>query len=185
MQYIRYGPWGQPHPLETGNWLNISKSIEISALKYIYLCNLCYRQCMKHIRYGPLGSTLPPPPRNGKLAEYLEIYWDPHHWTIYIVPCVTGNICNTLDMAPEVNLIPQKWELGWISRKLLRSPPLNHIYSCSMCYRHMQYIRYGPWGQPHPPEMGNWLNISKIIEILTPKPYTFLFLVLQAIYALH
>ena len=27
------------------------------------------------------------------------------------------------------------------------------------------------WGQLHPSEMGNWLNISKTIEILTPKPY--------------
>jgi hypothetical protein len=40
-------------------------------------------------------------------------------------------------------------------------------------------------GQPHPPEMVNWLNILKTIEILTPKPYIFMSLVLQAIYAIH
>jgi hypothetical protein len=36
----------------------------------------------------------------------------------------------------------------------------------------MHYIRYGPWGQPHPLAIGigNWLNISKSIEIPTPKP---------------
>jgi hypothetical protein len=104
-----------------------------------------------------------------------------------LAPCVTGNICNTLDMAPGVNPSldpsPQKWESGWISRKLLRSPPLSYIYSCSLCYRqYIEYIRYCPRGQPFSPEMGNWLNISKTVEIPTPKPYIFLFLVSRNIW---
>ena len=34
----------------------------------------------------------------------------PLPYTIYIiVPCVTDKICNTLDMAPGVNPILQKW----------------------------------------------------------------------------
>jgi hypothetical protein len=40
--------------------------------------------------------------------------------------------------------------------KCIEIPPLNHIYSCSLCHmQDMQYISYGPWGQPHLPEMGN------------------------------
>jgi hypothetical protein len=58
-----------------------------------------------------------------------------------LVPCVKGNICNTLDMAPGVNL------------------------TC--------------------PGTGEIMNISKTIEIPTPKQYVFLFLVLWAIYAIH
>jgi hypothetical protein len=38
----------------------------------------------------------------------------------------------------------------------------------------MQYIKYYPWGRPHPPEKGNWVNISKTIEIPTPKPYNYI-----------
>jgi hypothetical protein len=41
-------------------------------------------------------------------------------------------------------------------------------------------------GQPHPPEMGNWLNISKTVEIATPKPYIFMFLMFfKAMLAIH
>jgi hypothetical protein len=40
----------------------------------------------------------------------------------------------------------------------------------------MQYIRYGPCSQPHPPEMViGW--VSKPVEMPTPKPYIVLFLV--------
>jgi hypothetical protein len=33
-------------------------------------------------------------------------------------------------------------------------------------------------GQPQPPEIGNWLNILKTIEIPIPNPYIFMFLML-------
>jgi hypothetical protein len=53
------------------------------------------------------------------------------------------------------------------------------------CYRqYMQYIRYGPWDQPHPPRNGKLL-ISKKLLRYTPLNHIFLFLVLQAIYAVH
>jgi hypothetical protein len=40
------------------------------------------------------------------------------------------------------------------------------------CYReYVQYIRYGSWGQPHPRNR-KLLNISKTVEIPTPKPHT-------------
>jgi hypothetical protein len=32
--------------------------------------------CIRNVNHWPLGST--PPPRNKKLAEYLENYWDPY-----------------------------------------------------------------------------------------------------------
>jgi hypothetical protein len=89
-----------------------------------------------------------------------------------------SNICNTLDMAPGGQPYPPEMGNSWISWKLLRSPPLNHIYSCSLWYRqYMQYIRYGPWGSTSPLRNGKLLNVSKTIEIPTPKPYIFLFLV--------
>jgi hypothetical protein len=56
-----------------------------------------------------------------------------------------------------------------------------------LCHRqYMQYNRYGLEINPIP-RNGKLLNISKTIEIPTPKLYTciFLFLVLQAVYAIY
>jgi hypothetical protein len=53
--------------------------------------------------------------------------------------------------------------------------------SYTECYR--QYIHdvtYGHWGHPTP-RNEKLLNISKTVEIPTPKPYTFLFVVLRGI----
>jgi hypothetical protein len=49
----------------------------------------------------------------------------------------------------------------------------------------MQYITLNMTpGVTPTPEMGNWLNILKSIEIPTPKPYIFSFLMLQVRYAI-
>jgi hypothetical protein len=57
-------------------------------------------------------------------------YW---HEIFRNILSITGNIYNTLDMAPGVNPTPPPETRNcWISQKLLRSPPLNHINSCSL-----------------------------------------------------
>ena len=137
-------------PCVTGN----SKPVKMPIpLNHTYSCSMCYRQDIQFIRYGPWVNHTPQKWEIGWISR--KLMRSPH-LTIYIhVPYVIGNVCNTLDMAPGVNPIPPKMRNCQISWNLLRSLPSNHIYSCSMCYRQdIQFIKYGPWGQLYPPEMG-------------------------------
>jgi hypothetical protein len=64
------------------------------------------------------------------------------------------------------------------------TPTPYHIYSCSLFTGIYNTLDMAPGVNPIP-KNGKLLNILKSIEIPTPKPYMFLFLVLQAIYAIH
>jgi hypothetical protein len=160
-------------PISLYGWIswNLLRS---PPLNHIYSYSLCVA--------GNICITLEmapgvnPTPRNRKLAEFRTLLRSP--------PLNYKNLCSLrykqylqyirYGLTPGTTA-PQKWEIGWRSWNLLRSPPLNHIYSCSLCYKqYMQYIRYGPLGHPPPPplEMGNWLNLSKAVEMPTPKPYS-------------
>jgi hypothetical protein len=76
MQYIRYGPWGQLHPPETGNCWKSRKLLKYLTPKpYIHSYSLCDRQYIQYIRYCPWGQ--PNPPEMGN-CWIVENFWDPH-----------------------------------------------------------------------------------------------------------
>ena len=61
--------------------------------------------------HGAFGWGQPHHPRNGKLAEYLENYWDPHLLTIYIhVPYVIGKYTTYGPWGSTPP--PNKWEIA-------------------------------------------------------------------------
>jgi hypothetical protein len=87
-----------------------------------------------------------PTPHKLEMAEYLkktvEIPTPKPYIFLFLVLQVI--YMQYVIMALEINSILQKWEIGRIhKKKLLRSAPLNHIYSCSLCSRqYIQYISY-------------------------------------------
>ena len=70
-----------------------------------------------------------------------------------------------------------------ISQKPFRSPPLNHIYSCSLWWDTFRDPDWGiPQGHVPPPPSHKRSNISETIQIPTPKPYIFMFLMMRRIH---
>ena len=70
-----------------------------------------------------------------------------------------------------------------ISRKPFRSPPINHIYSCSLRYGAFSDMDFGTPGCPRvhapPPSFYKMLNILETVQISTYKPYIFLLLMMR------
>jgi hypothetical protein len=127
----------------------------------------------------PLGSI--PPPRKGILLNILKIVEIPTPKPYIFLFLVYRGIQWYVGHDPWGEPHPLGKGNSRISWKPLRSPPLNHIYSCSLCKGASNGMSVMTPGVIPTPRKEKLLNILKTVEIPTPKPYMFLFLVLRGI----
>ena len=101
----------------------------------------------------------------------------PHPLTIYIfVPYDKTHLMAPTGDPPGYTQ-PLQFTLGLLSRKLIRTPPLNHIYFSSLCRYGNEVLQVGfkesSGGMPYP------LHFIKAVQIPTSLPYIFLFLIIR------
>jgi hypothetical protein len=110
---------------------------------------------------------------------------------------VVGKKCSFKQRHVNQGLSRSFWKVSRSLRAYKRKIQINFFsYKCQRywhkIFRNRYWVlqaiyaknKYGSWGQPAP-RYGKLLNKSRAIDTPTPKSYTFLFLVLQAIYSVH
>ena len=147
--------------------------------KTIYILVPCVKGNPMVCRSWPLGST--PPLRKLKLLNILKTVEIPTPKPYIFLFLVLRSIQWYVGDDPwDQPHPPGNWN-SWISWKPLRSPP-QAIYILFSCVKGNPMVcRSWPLGSTPPPRKLTLLNILKTVEIPTPKPYIFLFLVLRSI----
>jgi hypothetical protein len=159
MQYVRYGPLGQPSP-ETGNcW--ISKKLLRSPLKLIYSCSLCYRQICNTL------DMVPVPPPHGKLLNISKTIEIPTPKAYIFLFLVSRNIWWYIDDDHTGWSCPSFYRNCPNISKTVSIPtptPYNPSFLC-----HLMVGRSWPYGVVPSPWNRKCPNIWKTIEIPTPN----------------